>query len=225
MFPVFLLNLTSAGQRPPLDDLSDSDLMVRYADQRDVRAFEELVERHEDGLLNFIIGKLGDRARAEELLQETFARVVESADDYRPDSAFSTWLYTIARNLCIDELRTRGGDEASLDAPIDDDEGTRFVDRIADSGASSATVDHDRRVFRRRFERALDALSAEQREVFLLREFSRRTYSEIAEVVDAPVGTVKSRMRYALQDLRRHLDDWADHSFDREERGQIEPEA
>jgi RNA polymerase sigma-70 factor (ECF subfamily) len=215
------------GRSDDLDDLSDQELMLRYADEDDVDAFEILVSRHEEPLLNYIAKRCGGRrGEAEELLQETFLRVVRSASSYEPEAKFTTWLYTIARNLCIDRSRRQADQtKLSMDEPIGDDpdDDTR-VERMADDEATSASVDHDRRAFRNELAEALDALPDEQRDVFLLRECSGLTYREVAEVVDAPVPTVKSRMRYALETLQRHLEEYRDHSFDREERQQVQAE-
>jgi len=214
------------GDEPELEDLSDETLMLRYADEGDVDAFDELVSRHEQPLLHFIAKKCRHSGEAEELLQETFLRVVRSAPDYEPKAKFTTWVYTIARNLCIDRARKKKNHtEMSLDKPIGGEpDGDTFVDQMADREADSASVDHDRKRFRQKLADALDALPDKQREVFTLREFSGLKYREIAEVVDAAIPTVKSRMRYALETLRGHLDDYRDHSFDAEERRQLEAE-
>jgi RNA polymerase sigma-70 factor (ECF subfamily) len=209
---------------PPLAERDDETLMLQYAGDGDVEAFEELVSRHEKPVFNFILKRCGNRGKAEELLQETFLRVVRSADSYEPKAKFTTWLYTIARNLCIDRARKqKGHTELSLDKPVGDNpDDDTYVDRMADDDANSASVDHDRRAFREKLKEALEELPDKQREVFVLREFSEMKYREIAEVVDAAVPTVKSRMRYALKALRGHLAEFRDHSFDVEERKQIE---
>lgn len=200
---------------------SDNELMRRYAEQGDVDAFEQLLTRHRDPLFRFLLKKTGGRqAPAEDLLQETFARVVDNASAYEPSHAFSTWLYTIARNLSIDRSRQASHNrteslEAS-DTPGEEDRPRR--DRLVDEEASSSTVAHDRQAFRERLQDALDDLPEDQRDVFVLREVSGLTFPEIADVVDAPPGTVKSRMRYALKALRRHLERFEGHSFDRADR-------
>lgn len=225
MFLAVVKNLGSDDE-PPLEELSDQKLMLRYAEHGDVDAFEVLVSRHEKPVLNFILKRCRQRQVAEDLLQETFERVVRSADTYEPEAKFTTWLYTIARNLCIDRARKQeGSTEVSIDQPIGDDpDDDAFVDRMADEEASSASVEHDRRTFRRKLEQALDELPEKQREVFVLREFSGLKYREVADVVDAAVPTVKSRMRYALKTLRGHLSEYRDHSFDLEERDHLEPQ-
>ncbi len=215
------------GGEEPLEDLSDEDLMLRYAEQDDSRAFELLVSRHEDALLNYITKRCGGRrGEAEELLQETFLRVVRSADGYEPKAKFTTWLYTIARNLCIDRSRRQSDQtELSMDEPLGDEpDADALVDRMADEDASAATVEHDRKQFRQQLAEALEALPDDQRDVFVMRECSGLKYREISDVVDAPVPTIKSRMRYALETLRRHLTDYRDHSFDHEEKQKIQAE-
>jgi len=200
---------------------SDNELMRRYAEQGEVDAFERLFARHRDPLFRFLLQKTGGRrAPAEDLLQETFARVVDNASEYEPSHAFSTWLYTIARNLSIDRSRKASHNRTeSLDASkTPGDEERQRQDRLVDEDASSSTVAHDRQAFRERLQDALDDLPVDQREVFVLREISGLTFPEIADVVDAPRGTVKSRMRYALRALRRHLDPFEGHSFDRADR-------
>jgi len=220
-------NFDSSGDEDrPLEEHPDERLMRAYADEGDTEAFELLVDRHERPVFNFILQRCGTRQEAEELLQETFLRVVRSADTYEAEAKFTTWLYTIARNLCIDRARRNEGyTEVSLDNPVGDEEdGETYVDRLADEDANSASVDHDRKRFRHEIEEALEELPEKQRDVFVLREFSGLKYREIAEVVDAAVPTVKSRMRYALESLRGHLAEYRGHSFDLEERRQLEAE-
>ncbi|QDG52508.1 RNA polymerase sigma factor [Persicimonas caeni] len=217
-----LLGKGKSDEEKPLDEMSDEDLMLSYADGN-VGAFEVIVSRHEKPLFHFILRSCGNRDRAEEILQEVFLRVIKYSDNYKPTAKFTTWVYTIARNLCIDKARKRSrATEISLDQPRGSDpDGQSLGERLADGGASAAPVEYDRSAFREKLMAALDELPDEQREVFMLREFSGLKYREIAEAVGVKVPTVKSRMRYALQALRGHLADYIDHSFDREERQEI----
>lgn len=213
------------GDQPPLEEQEDSELMRRYA-EGDKRAFTLLFERHKQPVFNFILRSCGRRDVAEELLQEVFLRVVKSASSYRQKAKFTTWLYTIARNACIDAARKRSrADVYSLQNPIgdgDDDERTH-QDRLVDGEARSGGVDADRKAFRDRLQKALQKLPDKQREVFVLREISGLTFAEVAEVVDAKVPTVKSRMRYALKTLRGELAEYRDHSFDDDEQLEMVP--
>ena len=195
--------------RPPRDD-SDESLMLRYRDG-DVRAFEVLVTRHRRPVYNFIFRFVRDAAQAEDLLQETFLRLIKGADAYEKQAKFTTWLYTIARNLCVDASR-RGKHRkaASLDAPINGEEdGAALIDLVAGGGPAV-----DRQAISRelavRIRRAVEALPDEQREIFLLREVNDLQFNEIAEIVGVPENTVKSRMRYALEKLREALEEYRD---------------
>jgi RNA polymerase sigma-70 factor (ECF subfamily) len=217
-----LLGKGDGPTKTPLKERSDEELMLSYA-AGDVAAFEELVSRHERPLFHFILRSCGRRDQAEELLQEVFLRVIKYSDGYKPTAKFTTWVYTIARNLCIDKARKRGrSTQVSLDAaPGADPDAPALVDRLADPKASASGVEYERQAFRQRLNDALDALPEEQREVFMLREFSGLKFHEIAKTVGCKVPTVKSRMRYALEALRGHLADYLDHSFDREEEREV----
>lgn len=204
---------------PALEELEDSELMQRYA-EGDERAFTVLFDRHRDPVYNFILRSCGRRSVADELVQEVFESVIEAADSYEPTAKFTTWLYTIARNSCIDAARRRSQvDVHSLNNPVggEDDEERTYQDLLADDEARSGRVDADRKAFRDRLQEALEKLPEKQREVFILREISGLKFREIAEVVDAKVPTVKSRMRYALDTLRGQLSEFRDQSFDRDE--------
>lgn len=189
---------------------ADEDLMVRYQ-QGEVRAFEILLGRHRKSVFNFILRYVGDKETAEDLLQETFMRVIKGADAYKRQAKFTTWLYTIARNLCVDQTRRRKHRRhASLDAPMaaDDDSGT-LLDVIPGSEMASDRKSVNKQLYQR-LQGAIGALSEEQREVFLMREFLDMPFKQIADVVGVPENTVKSRMRYALEKLRLDLDEYKD---------------
>ncbi len=180
----------------------------------DVPAFATLVARHEKPLWNFLRRFVTDTATAEDLLQETFLRVVKGAGGWKADAKFSTWLYTIARNLCTDHARRAVFRQAaSLDGDSktdDEDFGPRpMLDRIsgADRGGENAAMDRQTAA---RIDAAVGTLPVEQREVFLMREVMDMPFAEIARAVSASEPTVKSRMRYALERLREGLAEMAD---------------
>ncbi len=181
-------------------DDSDEGLMLAYRDG-DVRAFEVLVTRHRKPIYNFILRFVHDAAQAEDVMQETFLRDIKGAEAYERQAKFTTWLYTIARNLCVDAAR-RGKHRkaASLDAPVGDEDGAALIDMVADGkdGAERQAIDGQLRL---RMQKAIAALPDEQREIFLLREMADLQFNEIAKVVGIPENTVKSRMRYALEKL------------------------
>jgi RNA polymerase sigma-70 factor, ECF subfamily len=176
----------------------------------DHAAFALLVRRHQRPLFNFASRHLRDPAAAEEVVQDAFLRVVRSAGEFQHASRFVTWLYAIARNLCIDQARKRAlRRHPSLDEGGGD--GPTLGERTADPAASverSATAAE----IRERVLAAVDTLPDEQREVFLLREVSDLPFKEIAQVVGISENTVKSRMRYALERLQAQLSDFEEYA-------------
>ena len=193
-----------------LRDESDEALMIRYQ-QGDVRAFEILLTRHRKPVFNFILRYVGDRETAEDLLQETFMRVIKGADAYKRQAKFTTWLYTIARNLCVDQTRRRKHRKhASLDAPMDTSEESGTLMDVIPGNEMSSDRKSVNKQLHETMQRAIAALSDEQREVFLMREFLDMPFKQIADVVGVPENTVKSRMRYALEKLRLELDEYKD---------------
>jgi RNA polymerase sigma-70 factor (ECF subfamily) len=191
-------------------DDSDESLMLRYRDG-EVRAFELLVTRHRKPVFNFILRFVRDPAQAEDVTQETFLRLIKGADAYQRQAKFTTWLYTIARNLCIDAAR-RGKHRkaASLDAPMGDDDGSASLLDLVPDGAAGVDRQAQSRELAVRMRAAIEALPDEQREIFLLREVADLQFNEIAAVVGCPENTVKSRMRYALEKLREALEEYRD---------------
>ncbi|MCC7537416.1 MAG: RNA polymerase sigma factor [Deltaproteobacteria bacterium] len=188
----------------------DHELFERFRDG-DVAAFETLLRRHRRTIHAFISRYLRDRQQADDVYQEVLLRVVARADDFRGSSKFTTWLFSIARNLCIDAARRAvHRDHVSLDQPGQGG-AAALVERVA---SQRPGVDRDAiaRELRRRVHDALGTLPEEQLEVFLLRETDCLSFGEIAVVVGAPEATVKSRMRYALGRLRDALADFEDYA-------------
>lgn len=193
------------------DERADEALMVAYG-LGDALAFEVLLKRHRRPVYNFLLRQVGNPATAEDLLQEVFLRVIRNATNYRQQAKFTTWLYTIARNLCIDQARRAQHRKAtSLDQPIgsNPDQGRTVADLTADRNPGVERNVVSRRL-QDRITQAIDKLPPDQREVFLMRETLDLPFKEIAQIVDRPENTVKSRMRYALEALRRDLEEYRD---------------
>jgi RNA polymerase sigma-70 factor, ECF subfamily len=192
-------------------DESDETLMLRYQ-RGEIRAFETLLARHRRPIYSFILRYVGVPAVAEDLLQEVFLRVVKGVDAYERQAKLTTWLYTIARNLCVDQSRRQKHRKAaSLDEHFDGEEGDggSLLDVVPDRGAGTDRKAISREL-RSKLEAAIGGLSDDQREVFILRELHDMPFKEIADVVGCPENTVKSRMRYALEKLREQLEEYAD---------------
>ncbi|MCA9670068.1 MAG: RNA polymerase sigma factor [Myxococcales bacterium] len=194
------------------EERADEALMEAYQ-RGDTRAFEVLLNRHQRPVYNFLARQVGNPALAEDLLQDVFLRVIKGARSYKRQAKFTTWLYTIARNLCVDNARrAKHRKAASLDAPVAK-RGEEGRSTMGDLQAHKGPA-VDRQVIgkelQKRLKAAIEQLSEEQREVFLMRENLNMPFKEIAEVVGAPENTVKSRMRYALENLRNQLEEYRD---------------
>lgn len=196
------------------DDATDEILMVRY--QRGERkAFVELVRRHNRPIYNFVLRQLRVPSVAEDVTQDVFMRLVQNAAEFKHEARFLTWLYTIARNLCIDQLRKLSHRRhASLDQPqAEQNDAPSLGDTVADPNPqASAERNALSAEVRSSIVKAVDSLPEDQREVFLLREVANLPFRDIAEITGVGENTVKSRMRYALDRLKDALCDFEEYA-------------
>ncbi|NWL80259.1 RNA polymerase sigma factor [Pseudomonas taiwanensis] len=179
----------------------DAALLRRYRNG-DSEAFGVLYTRHRLGLYRFLCGLCGDGALAEEIFQETWLNLIRSESSPLGQASFKTWLYQIARNRLIDHWRKHGrlqGREETFDEALHGD----ALPGSSPDPERELSLSRDQQ----RLRAALDELPGEQREVFLLRAHGDLEVAEIAELTRTPAETVKSRLRYALQKLRRLLAD------------------
>ena len=193
-----------------------SDEVLFQAFQRgDAQAFEVLLSRYRKGIYNFLYRSTRSTESAEDLYQEVFLRVVHRASSYNEKSKFSSWIYAIARNLCIDHARRMSHRRhRSLDAPNRQrEDGGTLLDRVDDP-----TVNVDRGAvsleLRDKIAEAVETLPEDQREVFLMRHIQGMPFQAIAETIETPLNTVKSRMRYALERLRTELGEYENYAKD-----------
>lgn len=191
---------------------SDEALLARYR-RGDVDAFRALVRRHQRPLYNFALRQVRTPSTAEDIVQDVFVRIVQNVETFKEESRFTTWAYTIARNLCIDHLRKRiHRKHASLDAPSGPDSDSGVLgERVPASGAGA-----DRKAIGQQLQghiaAAVEALPEDQREVFLMRQVGELPFKEIADIVGVSENTVKSRMRYALERLQTALEEFEDYA-------------
>jgi len=175
------------------------------------RAFQELVERYQTRLLNFIFRTIGDRERAEDLVQEVFIRVYRHIHRFDRSKKFSTWVYTIASNLAKNELRNRSRNPLVLfqtmkgSAREDDDRPLQFEDPTARPDDL-----YRKRHLRELVEETVAQLPEHHRQVFVLRELEGKSYEEIAEITDCNLGTVKSRLNRARNAFASMIEPWLD---------------
>jgi RNA polymerase sigma-70 factor (ECF subfamily) len=190
---------------------SDEMLMVRYK-RGDRDAFAELVRRYERPLYNFSVRYVGNRDAAREVTQDAFLRVVKRSADFKHESRFSTWIFSITRNLCIDELRkAKHRNHPSLEA--EGESGQSLGEKLSSDGpALDGEKGASNNQLREGIQRAIDGLPEDQKEVFLLRQMGGVPFAEIARITGTPENTAKSRMRYALERLQKELRDFAEYA-------------
>jgi len=180
---------------------TDRELMVAFQ-EGDPEAFDVLLRRYERMLANYFYKQCYDRTFAQDLVQETFLRILRSAHRYRPEAKFKTFLFTVARNLWIDHHRSRKAAPRTIsaDLPLGED-GATLADMVPNDEAAAVTRLEDREAASMVRE-ALQELPDGQREVWLLAVDQDLKQREIAQVLEIPLGTVKSRMNAAVTRLR-----------------------
>lgn len=196
---------------PDVQPMGDDEELLRRFNAGDAAAFEVLLQRYKGPVYNFLLRSVRRPDVAEDLLQDVFLRVVQRADQFQGNSKFSTWLYAIARNLCIDTSRKMAHRRhPSLDAPAGNPDGQPLLERLAaaNPGADRESVSRE---LGERIARAVEELPEDQREVFLMRQVQHLPFKEIATIVEVPENTVKSRMRYALERLQQALGEYEDY--------------
>ena len=203
---MFVFGIFSRRRRRSLDSLSNEELIAEFNQGR-LEAFELLVNRFERPLFFYTLRRIQNDEAARDVVQETFLKLTQHAHRYDPNSPLSAWLYTIARNKCIDYLRKRRHREVSIDQSIGADEDVNLHYFLQDDGPDGVELAEAREIALR-IDTALQEINSDQREIFLLREVHGLKFVEIADLLSISENTVKSRMRYALESLRKHLDDF-----------------
>jgi RNA polymerase sigma-70 factor (ECF subfamily) len=200
---------TAHRDMAPLIDLAnlpDADV-VALARKGRQEAFRELIRRYERPVFSLIYRMVRDRETAEDLAQDTFIKVLNHVDRYRPEFKLSSWLFKIANNVAIDHLRKRHIETVSIDgsphaASAAEVEATAF-DVVARQ--ESALEELEARELGSAIEGAIAALRPEYRSCILLRHVEGRSYEEIAATLDLPLGTVKTYIHRARHELREAL--------------------
>lgn len=181
---------------------NDEKLLVSRARRGELAAFEELVTAYERRVYVLALRSCGNEQDARDIMQEVFLRVYRSLANFRGDSGFSTWIYRITANICVDFARR--GAAAPQVAPLqDEDEMGRALPDMDYTHQPEAAA--EARELREEIRAALGELSEEHRTIVLLRDVSGLRYDEIARVLQLTEGTVKSRLARARKNLREIL--------------------
>lgn len=178
---------------------SDEQLLSDYREGK-IEAFGALVERYERELFHFLVRFLGNRAAAEDVFQETFLQVHQSADQFDIQRRFRPWLFTIAANKARDLMRSRARRPASpLQASInsDDDNSAQFID-LMQSHVDLPDAPMERREMQQLVQKSVKSMPPHLREILLLSYFHQFPYKQISDILGIPLGTVKSRLHAAV---------------------------
>ena len=189
--------------RNELPQQSDEKLMAQFQ-AGTPEAFDLLVERYSPRLQRFVYRFVRDQSRCQDIVQEAFVRVYRNRFSYRPIARFSTWIYTIARNLARSEYRRRCRSKV-VPLHMEAKDGAEFEMELPDPGPSPERHFAGRHRWEM-FERALDSLPEKYQEVIILREVQELSYQEIADITGLPLGTVKSRINRARVRLQSMLE-------------------
>jgi RNA polymerase sigma-70 factor (ECF subfamily) len=182
----------------------DASLMLRVT-QGDMTAFEELVEKYKQPVMNLVYRTVRDATEAEDLTQQVFVQVFKAADRYRVSARFSTWLFTIARNLCLNEIRRRSRHPAdSLDATRadDEDEPLRQFEDLKNFSPPDHLLQNE---LRDKIQQALAELPESQRTAILLFREEDMSYEEIAKILDCSLSATKSVIHRGREALKQKL--------------------
>ncbi|MEI0739044.1 RNA polymerase sigma factor SigW [Paenibacillus sp. JTLBN-2024] len=178
--------------------------LTKLALKGDQRAFAEIVELYKDKIYHLAYRMLSNRHEAEDIVQETFLRVYRNLDRYDQNQKFSTWIYRIATNLCIDRLRKKKP-TYSLDAEMNDQEGMDGYSMIPSDNRtpeSEALLSETQQIIYQ----AIDSLPAKYKSVMILRYLQDLSLQEISDVLGMPVTTIKTRVHRGREFLRKKLE-------------------
>jgi RNA polymerase sigma factor (sigma-70 family) len=177
--------------------------LIQKALENDQQAYSKIVERFRAQIFNFVLGMVKNRAEAEDLTQESFIKAFRALATFNSEYAFSTWLYKIAANNCIDHFRKKKLVTYSLDAPIaakDGDLKRDFPDKA--QGPDGRLISKEKSL---QINKAIDSLPEKYKTAIMLRHKHDKSYEEIAEKLNIPLGTVKVRIFRAREMLKLKL--------------------
>ena len=186
-----------------LDSVSSEDLMARTA-EGDELAFEILVRRHQTPVLNLVYRYVGDRTKAKDLAQEVFIRVWRAANRYEPKAKFTTWIYRITANLCLNELKSiKGKKLVQLEAEEEDRQSTNYkTTSDAFQSPEDLLLAEERS---RQVSGALQSLPENQRMALILKRYDNLPYDEIAKIMECSISAVESLLVRAKRNLQEKL--------------------
>ena len=191
---------------PDQENARDVELMLQVRATGDHEVFRELIERHQNAVVGTVAKMLGNASEAEDIAQQVFLRLWKSRERYQPSAKFTTFLYTITRNLVFNETRRKSRrKESSLDQRKDD-----YELELPSNPNHRPDNEHLNAELRAAIDQAIEALPEKQRLAVVLRRYQNLPYEEIGEVLDLTVSAVKSQLFRARGTLRESLANYLD---------------
>ena len=185
---------------------SDVSLMLEFQ-KGDISSFEKLVQKHKESLINIIYQFIGERDEAEDLAVEVFLRVYRAAKKYQAKAKFTTWLYKITTNLCLNEIRKKAKVQTvSLSKPISagEEKEEELIEKIADAAPSPQQI-LEKKERNALIRKAIDSLPAKQRMATILQIYEGLSYKEISRILGCSVKSVERRLYWARTNLKERL--------------------
>ena len=174
-------------------------------------SFEKLMEKHYKRILNLIYRFVGNNEIAEDLTQEVFIKVYKSAASYKPQAKFHTWLYQIAKNVSLNELRKHKRQAVSLEETFETEDG-ELIKQVADTKIANPHEDALQKETIEIVKEAIDALPENQRLAVILRRYENLSYEDIAKTMNCSLKAVKSLLNRAKENLKEKLSPFVDSS-------------
>lgn len=185
---------------------SDVSLMLEFQ-KGDISSFEKLVQKHKESIINIIYQFIGERDEAEDLAVEVFLRVYRAAKKYQAKAKFTTWLYKITTNLCLNEIRKKAKLQTiSLSKPISagEEKEEELIEKIADAAPSPQQI-LEKKERNALIRKAIDSLPAKQRMATILQIYEDLSYKEISRILGCSVKSVERRLYWARTNLKERL--------------------
>lgn len=185
--------------------MSDEKTLIQQAQNGDVTAFEELVSEYQKRIFSIAYRMLQNQEDAADLTQEVLVKIFKNLSRFQGDSKFSTWVYRVTTNACLDELKRAGRKYTaySLDKEIETEDGSLSV--VLKDERPTPDESLEKKTIQQVVQKAIGNLHGEHRQVIILRDLQGFSYEEIAKVLQCSVGTVKSRISRARGNLKKFL--------------------
>ena len=194
--------MSESQEREPMDLQTDEEIMMEYIAAQDQKAIEAIFERYKNRILNFCLRILGNRADAEDITADVFLALFSNKYQYDPQAKFSTWLFTVARNRCIDQIRRR---KNIISMWFTSKNGGTVEQWDVEDSSHLSREELEKKETQQQVRLAIAKLPVEQKEAIVLREYHSFSYAQISQVLDCSLEKVKILIYRGREQLRGEL--------------------